>query len=144
MELEYKGRNFHIVQLVDLNGEEFYNIVAIYEEVYVYFLEGGQVKEVGFEEWKRAYKNDEDLPFQDFKFINYFWGADDDIEIIKENAKNFIDNYDKKEGKLAQLLRGLENKIKTFPKSKGISEMLEEDESIEEDLFDIVETLKGE
>jgi len=145
MELNYKGRDFEIVQLIDLNGEEFYGIVAIYEVVYVYFLEGGQVKEVGFEEWKRAWDNEEEeLPFQDFKFINYFWGADDDIEVIKENAKNFIDDYDKKEGKLAQLLRGLENKIKTFPKSKGISEMLEEDESIEEDLFDIVETLKGE
>lgn len=144
MELNYKGRTFEIVQLSDLNGEELYGIVAILEVTYVYFLENGKVKEVGFEEWQRAYENDEDLPFQDYRFINYYCGVDDDIETIVENAHNFIDDYDKKEGKVAQLLRGLENKVKSFPKVKGISEMLEEDESIEEDLFDIVETIKGE
>jgi hypothetical protein len=142
MKLKYKGRDFELMHLYDLNGEDF-DIVAIYEEVYVYFLEGGQVKEVGFEEWKKAYDNDEDLPFQEMRFINYFWGADDDQEVIIENAKNFIDDYDKKEGKVAKLLRGLENHLISLkvPSDKGIAELLEDDEATQEYLFEILEAL---
>lgn len=143
MKIEYKGREFHLTTIVDIEGTTW-GIIAIYEMTYKYFKDNGQVIEVSSDEYDKASEEGREVPTMDLRFIDYYWQDTDEEDELIAQAQEVIDNYDKKDGKLVKLLRGLENKIKTFPKGKGISEMLEEDESIEEDLFDIVETMRGE
>lgn len=143
MKIEYKGREFHITTIVDIEGTTW-GIIAIYEMTYKYFKDDGQVIEVSSDEYDKASEEGREVPTMDLRFIDYYWQDTNEEDELIAQAQEVIDNYDKKKGKLVKLLRGLENKIKTSPKDKGISEMLEKDESIEEDLFDIVETMRGE
>lgn len=142
MELEYKGRTFHLTTIVDIEGTTW-GIVAIYEMIYQYFKDNGEVIEVDSKEYDRTSENGEEVPSMDLRFIDYFWQDTEEENELIEEAKEVIDNYDQKEGKIAKLLRGLENHLRGLDLDSGkeLSELLEDNETTQEFLMDILETL---
>jgi hypothetical protein len=142
MELEYKGRTYHLTTIVDIEGTTW-GIVAIYEMTYKYFKENGEVIEVSSEDYDKASEEGEDVPSMDLRYIDYFWQDTEDIEELKKEAFEVIDNYNKKERKLGQLLARLENHLRglNLPKNIGLSELLEQNETTQDYLFDILEIL---
>lgn len=142
MELDYKGRTYHLTTIVDIEGTTW-GIVAIYEMTYKLFKDNGEVIEVSSEDYDKASEEGKDVPSMDLRFIDYFWQDTDDLEELKKEAFEVIDNYNKKERKIAQLLRGLENYLRglDLPKRFDLLDTLESNETTQEYLLDIMETL---
>ena len=108
MRFNYNGKEYELVELKEPHcswGKSF-DIIAIFEVRYVKFVEGNKkvyISKGEYDELIKTYDACDEL-----RFINYFYGASENIETIKENAEHFIDHeYDKEFDELKYLLKNL-------------------------------------
>lgn len=97
MEILYKGNYYELVELKEPNEESSFDIIAIFKSRY-YKYDGDEQINITKEEFEEGIETSWELG----EFINYFYGASDQEEMIENIAKGYIDEYES--GKNATLL----------------------------------------
>lgn len=143
MTFNYNNKEYELMEMVDPNSWAKSDCLIIMEIEYVRYVDNTRVLIK-----KSEYENDE-LATQEYRFINYFYGVEDDDTNV-ENAKYFIDHeYDKNFSELKYLLMELKKAINEFENdfennndTKGSLDRLEYAQS---DIYDYVKkNIKGE
>lgn len=143
MTFNYNNKEYELMEMVDPNSWAKSDCLIIMEIEYVRYVDDTRVLIN-----KSEYENDE-LATQEYRFINYFYGVEDDDTNV-ENAKHFIDHeYDKNYSELKYLLMELKKAITEFENdfenncdAKGSLDRLEYAQS---DIYDYVKkNIKGE
>ena len=90
MRINYKGNDYELTELCEPNANETFDIIAIFRIKYCIW-KGSNLVEVSKDVFEQTLDN-----FEKMEFVNYFYGADDDIEEI---AKEYIDNEEEQKKK---------------------------------------------
>ena len=89
MRMTYKGNDYELTELKEPNRNESFDIIAIFRVDHFIWVYGDLVK-VSKEEYE---KYDEHL--EKLRFVDYFYGADDEDENLIEMAKEYIDKEER-------------------------------------------------
>lgn len=145
MTFEYNNKEYELMEMVEPNSWAKSDCLIIMEIEYVRYDGDTRVLIK-----KSDYENDySPSTFMRYRFVNYFYGVEDDDTNI-ENAKYFIDHeYDKNFSELKYLLMELKKAITEFEHdfenncdTKGSLDRLEYAQS---DIYDYVKkNIKGE
>lgn len=138
MTFNYNNKEYELVELCEPHRYARLDCLAIFEITYINFEKNKEIKIT-----KEEYEKDEIGSTIKYRFINYFYGVEDEQTNI-ENAKYFIDHeYDKDFDELKYLLMSLKKAQVEFEKdleednnTKGSLDRLEYAQS---DIYDWVE-----
>ena len=88
MRVVIKNKNYELVELTEIGMTSTYGIIGVFEVQYATY-ENNVRKVVSEEEFLNQ---DEDVFVEEeLRFVNYFYGVEDDIETIIANATNIIE-----------------------------------------------------
>lgn len=85
MRFNYKNNDYELAELTEPNKNETFDIIAIFKIKY-YVWEGLELKEV----FKDVYDKTDDN-FEKMEMVDYFFGADDEDDVLISTAKEIID-----------------------------------------------------
>ena len=85
MRFNYKNNDYELAELTEPNKNETFDIIAIFKIKY-YVWEGLELKEVS----KDVYDKTDDN-FEKMEMVDYFFGADDEDDVLISTAKEIID-----------------------------------------------------
>ena len=85
MRFNYKDNDYELTELKEPNKNEILDIIAIFKIKYCVWNDGDLV-EVSKEEYEES-----DEQFKKLEFIDYFYGANEEDEVLISTSKEIID-----------------------------------------------------
>lgn len=85
MKFNYKNNYYELAELTEPNKNETFDIIAIFKIKYCVW-EGLELKEVS----KDVYDKTDDN-FEKMEMVDYFYGSDDEDDVLISTAKEIID-----------------------------------------------------
>ena len=85
MRFNYKNNDYELTELKEPNKEETLDIIAIFKIKYCIW-QNNELVEVSKDDYEKSDDN-----FEKMEFIDYFYGVDDEDEVLISTSKEIID-----------------------------------------------------